>query len=236
MKAHGLPALAVLLAFLLVAPAYAQAQAPTLILYQTGAQLPFLPEDITAITYEDQRQEGRGFLVLTLTPSMSDRLQAFTQALVGGTMMTVAQGRVLTAGTQVRSAIAGPVVHLSGSRGTLRPLAERLDAQRQSAADPTDPLLLAYEQGETLAFDASQIEAFTLAEQGDRLVLRLPADQTEIAGEPGTWLVALGGEVVEAQVTLMPDADGDGTLALTLHGLNAAQRDGLRQAAQDAVR
>ncbi|MFN3169938.1 MAG: hypothetical protein ACE37E_04520 [Hyphomicrobiales bacterium] len=210
------------LAFVLAAVSPAYAQSPVITFYETGADLRFEAEDVLSVQSVDQ--EGHGAIALTLSAAQSQRLQAFTQSLVGSTIMTVSHGHVLSADIHVRTAMSGPVIHVSGAdKAAMRQRAERLEGLRSAG----EPLLVTYEQVARLDIDAAAITAFQDANGPDGSVLRLhvtDAMPEPLPAEADGWVASIGGVVIEDWSV----AEDNGVVAVTLHALTPAQRAALQ--------
>ncbi|WP_375567933.1 hypothetical protein ABWH92_09970 [Ahrensia marina] len=177
-----------------------------------------------SVQFLDAEQQGQALLAVTLTPAMSQRLRAFTENLVGRTIMTVSPGHVLSADISVRTAISGPVVHFTGSdKAVMRRVAERLEALRNS----DEPLLVTYEQVAKLDIDAAHITLVQDDNDRDEEVLRVAIDDA-IANdifdawptEPSGWIAATGRLVVDDWSI----SNRNGAVDITLRALTPAQR------------
>ncbi|MEO0382181.1 MAG: hypothetical protein AAF234_01405 [Pseudomonadota bacterium] len=215
------------LAFALLSVSSAFAQSPVITFYQIGAELRFEAEDVVSVQFLDAEQEEHGEIAITLTPTMSQRLQAFTERLVGRTIMTVSQGHVLSADISVRTTISGRVIHVSGSdKAILRHMVERLDGLRNSG----EPLLVTYEQISRVDIEASLITMLRDGDDPDSWVLRIIAEDQiadALLAEPAGWIAAIDGDVV--QIWSVED-EGE-AVHVTLHDLAPAHRALLRRAA-----
>jgi hypothetical protein len=198
--------------------ALAFAQSPVISFFKTGAALRFEAEDVLSVQFVDQ--EGQGQIALTLSAAMSQRLQAFTENLVGGTIMTVSGGKVLSAGTVVRTSISGPVIHISGSDQAAMGLVLERMVDRRNAGET---VLVAYEQMSRLDLDAADITRIEGADDPEAGALRVSADHAVadvLPAEPDSWIAAIDGDVIEAWSV----AERDGAVEVTLHALTPDQR------------
>jgi hypothetical protein len=206
------------LAFVLAAVSPAFTQSPVITFYETADKLRFEAEDVVSVQYVDQ--EGYGQIALTLTAAMSQRLQAFTESLVGRAIMTVSHGQVLSADIRVRTAVSGPVIHFSGfDKAAMCHRAARLEGLRNAG----EPLLVTYEQVARLAFDEADITAFQSGNGPDGSVLRLRVSEAmpnTLPAEGDRWVASIGGVVIEDWSV---DED-NGVLEVTLPALTPAQR------------
>jgi hypothetical protein len=204
------------ISLLSVSPAFAQS--PVITFYETADRFRFEAEDVLSVQSVDQ--EGHGAIALTLSAAMSQRLQAFTENLVGGTIMTVSGGYVLSADTVVRSAMSGSVIHVTGSDQTAnRHVAERLEDLRNAG----ETVLVAYEQMSRLDLDAADITRIEGADDPEAGALRVSADHAVadvLLAEPDSWIAAIDGDVIEAWSV----AERDGAVEVTPQALTPDQR------------
>ncbi len=209
------------LVLLLAAVAHVFAQPPAITFFETGAELRFDAADVAEVQYIDAEQEDLAYVALTLTPSMSQRLRQFTERLVGRRTMIVFQGRLLGSDTIVREAISGPVIHFSGSDGTLmRSLADGLEDQRHHAASTGQALLVSYEQVSKLELETSHMRPLR---DGDTFVLKGPADATISTAMPARsdgWIAVIDEHLLDEWSV----SSEDGLLEVMLHALTPSQR------------
>lgn len=208
-------------AFVLASVSLAFAQSPAITFYETADMLRFEAEDVVSIQYVDEEEYGE--IVLALSAAMSQRLQAFTERLVGRTIMTVSRGHVLSADISVRTAISGPAVHFTGSeKAVMRHMAERLEGLRNSG----EPLLVTYKQVAKLDIDAARITLVQDDNDRDEQVLRVAiydavADDIfdALPTEPTGWIAVIVQHVVDDWSI----SNRNGLVDITLRALTPAQ-------------
>ncbi len=206
------------LAFALLSFSTAYAKSSVITFYQVEAELRFEAESVSSVEFVDQ--EAHGAIAITLTPAMSQRLQQFTQSLVGRTIMTVSQGHILSADIRVRTAVSGPVVHFTGSdKDVMRHLAERLEGLRNS----DEPLLVTYEQVAKLDIGAAHITLVQDDNDREEELLRVAIDDAifdALPTEATGWIAATGRHVVDDWSI----SNRNGAVDITLRALTPAQR------------
>ncbi|MEM6711277.1 MAG: hypothetical protein AAF590_03245 [Pseudomonadota bacterium] len=205
--------------FLVAHVSPAVSQSPILIFYQTGAELPFSTTDIEGVEYQGEAQLS---VAIRLTPMMSERLEQFTQSVLGGQIMTVSQGRIVTADTVVRTALSGPVIRFGGSdAGKLQTIADGFE--HALAIGGETPVFVTYHQTSTLELTAETILINEDRNGARVLSIHLPLDASDTSMLPTMetgWIAVVGDQVVQ-DWTISRDSDG---LAVTLRDLSAEQR------------
>ena len=213
------------LTFLLSAlptPSFAADTTP-LTLYQLGQTLTYSRDEIVAIRHKRDARSDAIDLEFTITKAAAARQEAFTGALVGGTIGIVLDGWIGSDDTTVRDALGLTRFHtFMPDTPAFADRARRIEARLEGhAPDTLPPVFFAFERKAKVTLEPHAIADCRVGNGAIELRLapefwRATAATPDFAAgaDKTRWLVAIGDEVLVDWRTASLSADGIVTGAL----------------------